>query len=225
VQIEMARRLRDRFFSDATQQKLESWPCRLATIFALAVVLAATVLLVLRFAIVPEVKADIEDARLTRFAFATASSSSGGTAAALFGFNISIALNVRNPNKAMSIKYTEPLVASLVFNDWRLYNLSVVPEGHRHPARESELHILHPGGDLPSAALGTAAVDEFNKQNATGVFYVELRLSGEITLGMRNTRKVSLSCQLGLQLAPSGTGVVEFHKVHCKPEEPETNYF
>jgi hypothetical protein len=193
----------------------------LATIFALAVVLAATVLLVLRFAIVPEVKADIEDARLTRFAFSTTNS----TAASMFGFNISIALKLRNPNRAMSIKYTEPLVAYFVFNDWRLYNVSVAPEGHRHPARTSELHFLHPGGDLPSSVLGTAAVDEFKKQNVTGVFNVELSLSGEITLGIGNTRKLSLRCQLSLQLAPAGTGVLEFHKVHCKPEEPETNYF
>lgn len=219
----MARRLRDHFFSDATQQKLKSWPCRLAIIFAVAVVLSATVLLVLRYAVVPEVKADIEDARLTRFAIATGNSSVGTPES--FGFNISVALNVRNANKATSLKYTEPLVATFVFIDWRLYNVSVAPEGHRHHARKSELYILHSGGDLPSSQLGATAVAEFNKQNATGVFNVELRLSGEITLGIGNTRKLSLSCLLSLQLAPAGTGLVEFHQVKCKPEEPETNYF
>ena len=220
----MPRRLRDRFFFDATQQKLESWRWRLPVILVVAAVLTGTVLLVLRYAVVPEVKANIEDARLTRFAMAT-TNSSGGMTESVFGFNISIALEVRNPNKAMSVKYTEPLVASFVFNDWRLYNVSVAAKRHTHPARKSELHILNPGGNVPSSQLGTAAVDEFKKQNATGVFNVELRLSGEITLGIGNTRKLSFSCKLSLQLAPAGTGVVDFHKVNCKPEEPEVNYF
>ncbi|KAF6986949.1 hypothetical protein CFC21_004636 [Triticum aestivum] len=213
----MGRRRRD-YFSHETQRRCAKLSRRLAIGFTVAAVLAAVVLIVLRFAVVPEVKADVEDARLNQFALATTKNGKS-----IFCFNISIALKVRNPNMAMSVKYTEPLAAAFIFFNRRLCNASVAYEGHRHPPRRTEVHLLHPGGEVPSDLLGAAAVEEFKKQNATGVFDVGVRLSGEITLGIGNTRKLSLRCPISLQLAPTAT--LEFGRVNCEPDEPQTNYF
>ncbi|KQJ87656.1 hypothetical protein BRADI_4g12800v3 [Brachypodium distachyon] len=202
-----------------TKDKLKPWRVRLGIVLAVAVVLAATVLLALRYAVIPEVKAAIDDARLDRFALATTNDSSS------LGFNVSIALAVRNTNRAMSVKYTEPVVANFVFHDRRLGTAAVAGEGHEHPPRRREVHLLRLGGEVPSGVIGDAAAEEFKKQNASGAFDVELRFDVEISLGIGNTRGMSFSCPLRLQLAPPGPTVVVFRRVYCMHEEQEKNYF
>uniref|UniRef100_A0ACD5VD23 Uncharacterized protein n=1 Tax=Avena sativa TaxID=4498 RepID=A0ACD5VD23_AVESA len=186
------------------------------------VVGAASVLLLLRFVVTPHIEGYIEDARLTSFA----SSNSSSFAAYKYNITISVALAVRNPNAAMDIKYTKPLVAAFLFDDRRLYNVTVAEEGHKQKRRKRDVHLLRTGGDVLSV-LDSAAVEEFKKQKATGVFKVEMRLSGEITLAIGNSRVLELSCPMTLQPPPTGPDpdVVVFREVDCKPDKPKRIVF
>lgn len=203
---------------DRQAQRNTSWLLKcLRFVFPLLVVGAATVLLLLRFVVTPHVEAYVEDARLNSFASANTS---------LFEYNItiSVALAVGNPNAAMKVKYTKPLVATFLFDDRRLYNVTVAGEGHKHKRNKREVHLLHTGGEALSV-LDSAAAEEFKKQNATGVITLEMRLSGEITLGIGNTRGLELSCPLMLQRPPPGPDVVVFREVDCKPDKPKRIIF
>ncbi|CAM0942655.1 unnamed protein product [Alopecurus aequalis] len=173
------------------------------------------------FAVIHNLKADVQDARLDTFALYTSNHSAG-----LFTGNLSVAVAVRNPNWAMSIVYTKPLVAAFVFFQRRLYNITVVEEGQRQRRSSTGVHLLHAAWEVPSHVLETAALEEFEKQNAKGVFELEMRLSGEIEfLAHRKLRRLLLSCPLRLQVAPPGPEVVVFTPVECVPFRPENIYF
>ncbi|KAF7111640.1 hypothetical protein CFC21_111625 [Triticum aestivum] len=215
-----SRRLRDSCCDLRTQRDTSSsltWLFRYA--FPALVVSAGTVLLVLRFAVAPQVKAYVEDARLDSFALA-------GTRGSFSAYNISasVALTVRNLNGAMDMTYTRPLVATFLFHDRRLYNVTVADEGHRHKPLKREAYLLHTGGEGPYV-LDAAAAEEFEKQNATGVFEMEMRLSGVITLGLGNKRGLELSCPLTLQRPETGPDVVVFHEIDCEPDRPKKIVF
>ncbi|KAF7104764.1 hypothetical protein CFC21_105631 [Triticum aestivum] len=217
-----SRRLCDSCFDGETQTKIKLWlRWLLRYAFPALIVSAGSLLLILHFIITPQVKAYVEDARLDSFAFA-------GTRASFsaYNFSTSVALTVRNLNGAMAITYTRPLVATFLFHDRRLYNVTVADKGHRHRPLKREAHLLHTGGEGPYV-LDAAAVEEFNKQNATGVFEVEVRLSGVITLGLGNKRGLELSCPLTLRRPPPGPDpdVVVFHEVDCEPDKPKKIIF
>lgn len=222
-------RCRDRWITNEHyNQCCKWWPIRVAIGYTVGSIVLAIVggivLLVLRFGLSPGIKVHVEDARLDRFGFVT-TPSAGGTATTFLDCSISVGLNVRNSNRAMSMEYTRPLVATFVFFDRRLFNVTVAEEGHRHPPRRREEHLLRTDEKVPSSVLDTAAVEELKKQTARGVFEVEVRLSGEITLGIGNKRMLALSCPLRLQVAPPGREVVLFHEVICKPDDPEKILF
>jgi hypothetical protein len=181
---------------------------RLAIWLSVATVLAAVIGLVSRIVLVPEVKANIEDARINSFALFTS-----GTAS-VFEYNISMAIIVHNPVKAMSLTYTEPLVGTVVFNEQPLYNGTFTYVGQKHPRGKVRVHLLYSTGQVPSHVLGGAAVDEYIKRNATGVFFMEVRISGEITFGLGDRHKLSLSCPVSVRVVPV---FVELHKVYCVP--------
>lgn len=214
----------DRLCYYETQQNIKWWLIPFAILLLL---LAAVAVVIISFVVVPQVKTNVADARLDTFAFAGAQ---GGEPAAtsFFTYNISVALRVGNPNRAMSIKHTKPLVATFVFHDRRLHNLTVVEAGHKHQPGKTEVHLLHAGGLVPGFLLGAAAAEDFKKQNATGMFKLEVRLSGEIKYQRVATamkRKLSMSCPVGLQLAPRGPEVVVFHEVDCMTVKQDEMYF
>lgn len=212
------RRNRSLYFS--TIQDNWRWFTVCAVVIAVALV-AAAVVVGEAFAVIHDVKATVEDARLDTFAVHTTNHS-----AAFFAGNISVAVAVRNPNWAMSMEYAKPLVAAFVFFQRRLYNVTVVEEGQRRRRFRTRLHLVHAAWEVPSQVLDTAALEELEKQNATGVFDLEMRLSGEIKfLAHRKLRRLHLSCPLRLQVAPPGHEVVVFPPVECMPFTPENIYF
>ncbi|CAM0958924.1 unnamed protein product [Alopecurus aequalis] len=185
--------------------------------------ITAVVLLPLRYAAKPHVEASIEDARLRSFAFSTTQTPN----ASFLAYNISVAISIHNPTWLYA-KLTKPLVAAVAFHDNRLLNVSVAGKGHQYRPSKKEVHRLLESGEVPWDVLGATALEDFQGQNKTGVFNIEVRLSGELTyLGLDvigNKRSLGFSCPLSLQLAPPGHGVVLFHDVTCKPE-PENIYF
>lgn len=218
--------LRDRCFpTDEAYRRCKKWSIRLAvgyTIFSLVSgVLAGIIVPILRFGFPPKIKAYVEDARLDSFGFFNATTPSVGMTTS-FACNISVAFTVLNKNKVrMKIEYTKPLVATFVFYDRRLYNVTVADEGHSPGKRER--YLLQTGEMVP---LDTAAVQEFKKQNATGVFELEMRLSVGISLAiLGNKQELALSCPLRLQVSPPGREVLLFREVICNAEPDNPIYF
>ncbi|EAZ39290.1 hypothetical protein OsJ_23725 [Oryza sativa Japonica Group] len=118
--------------------------------------------------------------------------------ATALAYNLSLTLAVRNKNWAMSIKNTKDLEAGYSFDGQR--------------------------SDNAYAALGNAGVAEFKKENATGVFEVEVAVTGEVRYQAHYTKcKLAATCPLKLQLAPPGTPAVVFQKVKCKLAAADKN--
>ncbi|KAM0856668.1 hypothetical protein ACQ4PT_048972 [Festuca glaucescens] len=207
------------------KQNCKRWVVGWLIGLALAAVLAAIIVVVLRFGVNPHVEAKIVDARLNGFAFAFATRP---TNASVFAFNISVALAIRNPSGAY-MQHTKPLVATFVFHDRRLYNATVASAGHRQKPLKTKVQVVDVVGEVPANVLDAAAVDDFRKQNTTGVFSIEVRLSGEITYRgldhIGNKRKLGFSCPLGLPIAPPGPEVVVFYEVNCEAQGPDRIYF
>lgn len=195
-------------------------------LLAIVVLALAVTFSTISFAVNPHIKANVEDARLNTFAFAVDVS---GTTASFFNYNLSVALTIRNPNKVIGIKYSKPLVAVVAFHDRRIRNFTVLVNGYKQ-GRGKVKHIVLPiAGKISSDLLGDAVADDFKKQNATGLFNLELRLSGQMIkdhpFALHRKHELGMSCPLRLQLAPPGPEVVVFHEVNCKPDKPDKIYF
>uniref|UniRef100_A0A0D9XVB0 Late embryogenesis abundant protein LEA-2 subgroup domain-containing protein n=1 Tax=Leersia perrieri TaxID=77586 RepID=A0A0D9XVB0_9ORYZ len=212
----------DECCTDDTQQIVK--PCLVSSI--IVIVAFTGIFVTISLAVTPQMKASVEDARLNAFAFIV--EGGGNTTASFFNYNLSIALAVRNPNKAIGIKHAKPLLAVIAFHNRRLHSSTVVNKGYRQRPVKVK-HIMLPiGGKISSDLLGDGAADDFKKQNATGPFNVELRLSGEITnhpFVIPRKREFGMSCPLSLQLAPPGPEVVVFHRVNCVADNPDKLYF
>lgn len=179
---------------------------------ALAVLLAA-------YGFVRHAEVSVPEASLTRLTLLDNTSQ-----ATAFAYNISLTLNIRNKNWAMAAKNTKPLDAEYNFDGQRFERARLAAEGEKHPPGKTRVYHLASGADNAYVALGNAGVAEFRKQNATGVFEVEVVVSGEVKYTARYTKcKFEAKCPLKLQLAPPGTPAVVFQAVKCKLTKPEKN--
>ncbi|KAL5196813.1 hypothetical protein ABZP36_000325 [Zizania latifolia] len=186
----------------------------------LAIVAGVVFLIVLlaAYGFIRHVSITVEAASLTRFNL------SAPPAATAFAYNLSLTLAVSNKNWAMSIKNTKPLEASYSFDGQQFERVRLADEGERHPAGKTRVYHLVSGSENAYAALGNAGVAEFRKENATGLFEMEVALAGEVRYQAHYTKcKLAASCPLKLQLAPPGTPAVVFQKVKCKLAKPDKN--
>ena len=180
-----------------------------------AVALLAVLLAAYGFIRRPEVA--VEAASLTRFALLT-------SPATALAYNLSLTLTVRNRNWAMSVKNNKPLEAGYSFDGQRFDRVALAGEGDVHPARATRVYHLDSGAAGAFVALGNAGVAEFGRENATGLFEVEVALAGEVRYQAHFTKcKLAATCPLKLQLAPPGTPAVVFQKVKCKLAKPDKN--
>ena len=182
----------------------------LAGVVLFAVLLAA-------YGFIRHAEVTVQDASLTRLALAT-------SPATAFAYNLSLTLTLRNKNWAMSVKNTRPLEADYSFDGQRFERVRLADEGETHPAGKTRVYHLVSGADNAYVALGNAGEVEFRKENATGVFEVEVAVSGEVRYQAHYTKcKFEAKCPLKLQLAPLGTPAVVFQKVKCKLSKPDKN--
>ncbi|CAL5079484.1 unnamed protein product [Urochloa decumbens] len=180
-----------------------------------AVALLAVLLAAYGFVRRPEVA--VESASLTRFSLVT-------SPATALAYNLTLTLTVRNRNWAMSIKNTKPLEASYKFDDQVFDRVLLAGEGDKQPPGKTRVYHLVSGAAGAFVALGNAGEVEYRKENATGMFEVEVAVAGEVRYTARYTKcKVEASCPLKLQLAPPGTPAVVFQKVPCKLAKPDKN--
>nr|CAB3452514.1 unnamed protein product [Digitaria exilis] len=182
----------------------------LSAVALVAVLLAA-------YGFIRHVEVAVEDASLTRFALLT-------SPATAFAYNLSLTLTVRNKNWAMSIKNTQPMEADYNFDGQRFDRVLLAGEGDVLPAGKTRVYHLVSGSGGAYVALGNAGEVEFGKENATGMFQVEVALAGEVRYQAHITKcSFAATCPLTLQLAPPGTPAVVFTKVKCKLAKPDKN--
>ncbi|KAG2632528.1 NDR1/HIN1-like protein 10 [Panicum virgatum] len=196
----------------------EFWWCVLC--LAVLAAVALIVVLVAAFGFVRHVSVTVDDASLTRLALV------GGApaAATAFAYNLSVTLTVRNPNWAMSMANTKPLDAAYSFDGQQFDRVRLAGEGDKHPAGKTRVYRLASGSDGAPVSLGNAGVAEFGRENATGVFEVEVAVRGEVKYTARAAKcAIEAICPLSLQLAPPGQApaAVVFQKVKCKLAKAE----
>jgi hypothetical protein len=186
---------------------------------AILIIVALIVVLVVAFAFVRQVVITVDDASLSRLALLS-------TPATAFAYNLSLTLTVRNPNWAMSTKNTEPLEAAYSFDGQQFDRVKLADEGDTHGAKKTVLYRITSGSDGAFVALGNAGVAEFKKENATGVFEIEVVVTGEVKYTARITKcKIEAKCPLKLQLVSPGeaVGAVVFQQVKCKLAKADKN--
>ncbi|KAL6639621.1 hypothetical protein ACP70R_023351 [Stipagrostis hirtigluma subsp. patula] len=173
--------------------------------------------LIAAYSFIRHIKVTVDDASLTRFELSTSPTTA-------LAYNLSLTLTIRNPNWAMSLKNTKPLVASYKFDDQQFDRVQLSDKGAKHPAGKTRVYHLAVGSNGSYVSLGNSGEVEFRKDNATGTFEVELAVAGEVRYTARYTKcKIEASCPLKLQLAPPGTAAVVFQKVKCKLADPDKN--
>nr|BAJ90723.1 predicted protein [Hordeum vulgare subsp. vulgare] len=188
--------------------------CCAACLAVLAVV-ALFVALLAAYGFIRHAEVAVVDASLTRLALAT-------SPATAFAYNLSLTLTVRNKNWAMSVRNTRPLEADYSFDGQRFERVRLADEGSTHPAGKTQVYHLVSGADGAYVALGNAGVAEFREENKTGVFQVEVALSGQVRYLAHLTKcNFQAKCPLKLQLAPPGTTAIVFQKVKCKLASPD----
>ena len=198
--------------------KWDEWKYCLLCVGIVAAVILFAVLLA-AFGFVRHLDVSVDDASLTRFELATTP-----PALTSLSYNLSLTLVIRNPNWAMGLKNTKPLEAQYKFDDQAFDRFQLADKGAKHPAGKTRVYHLSPAGTTRAVMLGNAGEAEFRKENATGVFEVEVAVVGEVRYTARYTKcKVEASCPLKLQLAPPGTTAVVFQKVKCKLAKPDKN--
>ncbi|KQK20234.1 NDR1/HIN1-like protein 10 [Brachypodium distachyon] len=185
---------------------------------AILVVIVVVIVLVVAFGFVRQVSITVDDASLTRLALVS-------TPTTALAYNLSLTLSIRNPNWAMSAKNTEPLEAAYAFDGQQFDRVQLADKGAAHGAKKTVLYKLTSGSGAAYVALGNAGVAEFKAQNATGVFEVEVAVSGEVKYTARVSKcKIQAKCPLKLQLVPTGQAApaaVVFQKVKCKLEKAD----
>ncbi|OEL27223.1 hypothetical protein BAE44_0011758 [Dichanthelium oligosanthes] len=179
-------------------------------LLALVALVVAGIVLVPAYGILRHAKITVEDASLTRFALVK-------TPVTLIAYNLTLKLEIHNPNWAIGIKYDEPLVASYNFDGQPLDRVQVAGKGGKVGARRTAVYRVGSSSAGAGATLGSAGEAWFREQNATGVFEVAARLTGKFKYTARYTKcELVATCPLKLRLTPPGTmGVAGFERVTC----------
>nr|TKW13602.1 hypothetical protein SEVIR_5G112700v2 [Setaria viridis] len=180
--------------------------CNLYTFLA---ALALAAVLVAAFAFALPVRATVTDASLARLDLITGGGTrNGGATAASLAYNLSLTVVLRNPNWAMRAELAAPLDAELRFAGRRFDGDRLAEAGRRIPPRKSEefrvLAVSSPRG----VALGSggAAAAEFAKERASGVFELELKLSGVVRyrpVHLGRSRRLEATCPVKMLMAPA----------------------
>lgn len=201
--------------------KVKDWLIFLAIVIGLAIAAAVVIVILVFGGPLRHVKVSVEDASLTRFALVT-------TPTTALAYNLTLALAIRNPNWAIGIKHDKPLEAAYSFDGQPFERVQVADKGEKQGARKTVVYHLASSSDARGVALGNAGEAEFRKENATGLFEVEVAVTGKFKYTLRKTKcKIEATCPLKLQLATPGaatTSSVVFQKVDCEVAKSDDKY-
>lgn len=191
----------------------------LAVVVVLIIVAGVVIVIIIFGGPLRHVKISVEDASLTRFALVTAPTSTA------LAYNLTLALTVRNPNWAIGIKHDKPLEAAYSFDGQPFERVQIADKGEKQGPRKTVVYHLASSSEGRGVALGNAGEAEFRKENATGVFEVEVAVTGKFKYTLRKTKcKIEATCPLKLQLAAPGAASVVFQKVDCELAKSDDKY-
>ncbi|CAD6226287.1 unnamed protein product [Miscanthus lutarioriparius] len=203
----------DRFWDE-----VKDWLICVAVVIGLIIVAGVVLIIVIFGGPLRHIKISVEDASLTRFALVTAPTSTA------LAYNLTLALTVRNPNWAIGIKHDKPLEAAYSFDGQPFERVQVADKGEAGP-RKTVVYHLASSSEGRGVALGNAGEAEFRKENATGLFEVEVAVTGKFKYTLRKTKcKIEATCPLKLQLAAPGARSVVFQKVECELAKSDDKY-
>ncbi|XP_010912371.1 NDR1/HIN1-like protein 10 [Elaeis guineensis] len=150
-------------------------------------------------------KAYITTASLSRFDLAADESS--------LQYNLSLDLNIRNPNRRIGIYY-DRIEATASYNGSQL-NTTPLPTFYQHTKNTT---VLHPAFDGRSPALPTAAAT-FKREKGEGFFYIEVKGYAKIRLKVWfiKTRHIKTRIQCMVKIpAPGSSEPFEDTKCHVR---------
>jgi len=204
---------------DGFWDKVKDWLICVAVVIGLIIVAGVVLIIVIFGGPLRHVKISVEDASLTRFALVTAPTSTA------LAYNLTLALTVRNPNWAIGIKHDKPLEAAYSFDGQPFERVQVADKGEKQGPRKTVVYHLASSSEGRGVALGNAGEAEFRKENATGLFEVEVAVTGKFKYTLRKTKcKIEATCPLKLQLAAPGATSVVFQKVECELAKSDDKY-
>ncbi|WVZ62578.1 hypothetical protein U9M48_012314 [Paspalum notatum var. saurae] len=190
----------------------------LAVLLVAAAIVAGVVVAVLYGRPLRRAKIRVVDASLTRFDLVMPD-----TPTTALAYNLTLALTLRNTNWPIGITYDDPLDAAYSFDGQQFDRVQVADAGGKVGGSKTVVYHLSSGSEEGRAVLlGNAGEAEFRKENATGVFEVDVALTGKFKYTLRWTKcKIEATCQLKLQLAPPGATAVVFQEVDCEVAKSE----
>lgn len=159
--------------------------------------------LILTFAVLYLPQVTSEDAELQRFDLIAGTRPTNSS----ISYNATVMLALHNPNIYRGISYG-PLAASFFFNGSQIHDSTVAAAGFYHKPRKVVRLRLTVGGVDSPVSLTAAGVLNFDAENVTGVFGLELRL--ETTMQYKRRKRSCpfvVTCPLKLQVVDPGVSI------------------
>ncbi|XP_018851217.1 NDR1/HIN1-like protein 10 [Juglans regia] len=185
--------------------------CLFSLLFKLIVSVAIVVgLAVLIFWLIVRpnrVKFHVTDASLTQFNFTTNNNT--------LHYNLSLDINVRNPNKKIGIYY-DRIEARAYFEDQRFSTVTLPPfyQGHKNT---TVLSPVFKGQQV--VLLGAEGLSELNSDKSGGVFDVDVKLYLRIRFKLGKVKswrmRPKIKCDLKVPLSSNGKVAVGFQTTKC----------
>jgi hypothetical protein len=176
------------------------WPQICCCVWTIATCVAVLAVLLVAFAIRFLPMVNSEDAALQRFDLMAGMPPANSTVS----YNATVVLAFRNLNIYRGIRYG-PFATSLFFNGSRFHESTVLEGGFYHKPRKMARFLVPVGGVDSPVRLDAAGVLEFEAENKTGSFGIELRLETVMHYkGLKRARWLVVICPLKLQLVRPG---------------------
>ncbi|TVU08879.1 hypothetical protein EJB05_42303, partial [Eragrostis curvula] len=176
--------------------------------------LGAAVLLVVAFVFVIPVEVTVDEAYLSRLALAAPGN---GTPASL-AYDLTLEVAVHNHDWALSVRRTAPLDAELRFAGRPFARVRMAGAADWDRIRRSTMAIYRvavAGEAALVPALGSSAAEEFAWERASGVFHLELVVTGAFRfLAHSHSDSLRVICPLQLSIS-TPTMQAAFARVRC----------
>lgn len=162
-----------------------------------------TAVLVTAYAFPHSIHATVTDASLARLDLI------GGAPAHHYSlaYNLSLTVELRNPNWAMRAELTAPLDAELRFSGRRFDGARLAGAGRRVPPKTTDEFTVMAVSSPRGVALGGAdAAREFVRERSEGVFEIELKMDGKVRyrpVNLGRSRRVELTCPVKMLMVPA----------------------
>ncbi|XP_020098092.1 NDR1/HIN1-like protein 10 [Ananas comosus] len=155
-----------------------------------------------------DVQVSVEDATLARFALADKPTA--------LSYNLSTVVRLHNPNYYYGVYYDQ--VEANFFFDGQRFDWLTLPNFYQHPKKTSRYYpAINGQSDI---TLGTTGLNNFVRENQTGLFSLELQLDAYVRFKKTHCRLL-VTCPLAVRLTvAAGTTAAAFQRSKCSMDYP-----